>query len=88
VAESTAGCYALQLAIEKANSLDPKEVRDALVGLDAQTFYGQIKFDESGKNIYKPMAAEQWQGDKKVTVWPEASAPAPAKYPTPPWNQR
>jgi predicted pyridoxine 5'-phosphate oxidase superfamily flavin-nucleotide-binding protein len=39
-----------------------------------------------GKNIYKPMAAEQWQGDKKVTVWPEA--PAPAKYPTPPWNQR
>lgn len=86
VAESTAGCYALQLAIEKANSLDPKEVCDALAGLDAQTFYGQIKFDETGKNIYKPMAAEQWQGDKKVTVWPEASAPA--KYPTPPWNQR
>jgi branched-chain amino acid transport system substrate-binding protein len=86
VAESTAGCYAFQLAIEQANSLDPKAVRNAPADLDARTFCGQIKFNGAGINVYKPMAAEQWQSGKKVTVWPEASAPA--EYPAPPWSGR
>src|SRR5436190_954805 len=58
VAESTAACLALQRAIENAKSLDPKKVRDALVALDVTTFYGQIKFDSRGINIYKPMVVE------------------------------
>ncbi|MBX6341547.1 MAG: amino acid ABC transporter substrate-binding protein [Thermomicrobiaceae bacterium] len=88
VAESTAACYALHLAIQAAKSLDPQKVRDALASLDAMTFYGRIKFDETGKNIYKPMAAEQWQNGKKVTVWPAEAATAKALYPAPPWNER
>lgn len=88
VAESTAGCYAYQLSMEEANSLDPQKITDALKNLDVQTFFGQVKFNDIGMNVYKDLAAEQWQNGKKKTVWPADSAPAKLMYPTPPWNQR
>src|SRR6195256_6352395 len=70
VAESTAACLALQRAIENAGSLDTKKVRDALAALDVTTFFGQIKFDNRGINIYKPMVVEQIQGGAHHTVYP------------------
>ena len=60
-AESTAACLAFQYAIEKAGSLDPQKVRDALPNLDVVTFYGILKFDSRGINVYKPMAVNQIQ---------------------------
>jgi branched-chain amino acid transport system substrate-binding protein len=87
-AESTACGVAYVKAIEKAGSFEPKAVRDALAPLDFVSFYGQIKFDERGINIYKPMAVEQWQDGKKVTVWPAEAANAKPVWPTPPWDKR
>src|SRR5438094_117936 len=88
VAESTAACLALQRAIEKANSLDPKKVRDALAALDVTTFYGQIKFDSRGINTFKPMVVEQIQGGEHHTVFPSDVADKKPMYPTPSWDQR
>ncbi len=88
VAESTAACLALQRAIEKANSLDPKKVRDALAALDVTVFFGEIKFDSRGINIYKPMVVEQIQNGVHHTVYPADVADAQAMYPTPSWDQR
>jgi branched-chain amino acid transport system substrate-binding protein len=89
VAESTASLVAFQHAIEKANSLDPQKVRDALASLDIMTFYGQIKFDDRGVNIYKPMAVEQLQPDgKKYTVFPVDVAEKEVLYPMPAWDKR
>jgi len=48
-ADATAAGLALQLAIMHANSLDPDKVREALAGLDANTFYGRLKFDNLGR---------------------------------------
>ncbi len=87
-ASSTASGIALVKAIEAAGSIDPQAVRDQLAKLDDTTFYGQIKFDERGVNIYKPMVVEQWQNGKKVTVWPEDVANAKLMYPAPAWDQR
>ncbi len=87
-AESTAAGVAFHKAIETAGSLDPKAVRDAIAKLDFMSFFGQIKFDERGINIYKPMAVEQWQSGKKVTVWPAEVAVSKPLWPTPPWNSR
>ncbi|MCC6177056.1 MAG: amino acid ABC transporter substrate-binding protein [Chloroflexi bacterium] len=87
-AESTACGIAYVKALEKAGSLDVKAVRDALAGLDFISFYGHIKFDDRGINIYKPMAVEQWQNGEKMTVWPSDAANARPLWPTPPWNQR
>ena len=88
VAMSTAACLALQRAIENANSLDPKKVRDALAALDVMTFAGQLKFDSRGINIYKPMVVEQIQSGAHHTVFPADVADKAANYPTPNWDQR
>ena len=88
VAESTAACLALQRAIENAKSLDPKKVRDALAALDVTVFFGQVKFDSRGINIYKPMVVEQIQNGAHHTVFPDSVADAKPQYPTPAWDQR
>jgi len=83
-AESTASGLAFQYAIQNAGSIDPQKVRDALANLDIMTFYGQIRFDSTGANTYKPMATIQIQNGTLVTVYPSNIANAQLKYPTPP----
>lgn len=87
-AESTGACLAFQYALERAGSLDPEKVRDALAKLDVTTFYGIIKFDSRGLNVYKPMVVNQIQKGRLLTVWPTGLAAVKAVYPAPPWGQR
>src|SRR5262245_45440357 len=87
-AESSAAGVAYVKALEKAGSLDADKVRDAIAKLDFMSFYGQIKFDERGINVTKPMAVEQWQGSKRVTVWPADVAEGKAVWPFPSWTGR
>ncbi len=87
-AESTAACLALQRAIEAAGSLDPEKVREALVKLRVQTFFGELRFDERGLNVYKPMFVEQIQNGKHIAVWPKDAANGSPKFPTPEWSAR
>jgi branched-chain amino acid transport system substrate-binding protein len=89
VAESAVAVIAYQKAIEKAGTIEPTKVRDALAAIDVMTFYGKIKFDARGVNIYKPMAAEQYQPDgNKYTVWPQDVAEKAILYPMPAWDKR
>lgn len=83
-AESTAAGLAFQYAIQKAGSIDPQKVRDALASLDIMTFYGEIRFDSTGANTYKPMATIQIQNGSVVTVYPTDVANAQLMYPMPP----
>lgn len=87
-AESAACGLAYQFAIQSANSLDPKAVRDALANLDITTFYGPIKFSSTGENDTKPMATTQIQNGGLVTIFPTNIANATFQYPTPPFGQR
>jgi branched-chain amino acid transport system substrate-binding protein len=89
VAESAVAVIAYQKAIEKAGSIEPTKVRDALAAIDIMTFYGRVKFDTRGVNVYKPMAVEQYHPDgKKYTVWPQDVAEKAALYPMPAWDKR
>jgi branched-chain amino acid transport system substrate-binding protein len=88
VADATAAGIALERAIETANSLAPDRVRDALASLDVMTFFGRIKFDANGQNVFKPMMVEQIQAGRRQTVWPVELAGAPALYPVPTWAVR
>ena len=88
VAESTAACLAFEKAIENAGSLDAGKVRDALASLDVMTFFGEIKFDSRGINIYKPMVVEQIQNGVHYTVFPKDVANGSPQYPAPPWSSR
>jgi branched-chain amino acid transport system substrate-binding protein len=87
-ADATACGVAFAKAIETAGSTDPDKVRDAIAKLDFTSFYGQIKFDERGINITKPMAVEQWQNGRRLTVWPADVAEARALWPLPAWSAR
>ncbi|HET9257340.1 MAG TPA: amino acid ABC transporter substrate-binding protein, partial [Pseudonocardiaceae bacterium] len=45
-AEATAACLAMVLAVRGAGSTDPDKVRDALAALDAQSFFGPLRFND------------------------------------------
>lgn len=87
-AQGTAAGLALQRALENAGSLDPDAVRAALARLDVMTFYGRLKFDSRGANVYKPMVVQQIQNSRHHTVYPARDADVGVAYPTPPWSQR
>jgi branched-chain amino acid transport system substrate-binding protein len=87
-AESSAAGVVLQMALEKAGSVNPEQVRAALASLDARTFYGPVRFDPHGLNTEKPMVTVQIQHGTVVTVWPADVASAKAEYPTPSWSAR
>ena len=70
-ASAAAAGEIFQLAIEKANSIDPKQVRDALAGLDATTFYGRIKFGATGQITSLDPPVFQIQGGKPVVIFPD-----------------
>jgi len=80
-AEASAACLALVLAAEKAGSSKADAIRDALSGLDTESFFGKIKFDSTGQNLYKPMSVIQIQNGKALTVWPTESAEAKMIWP-------
>jgi branched-chain amino acid transport system substrate-binding protein len=80
-AEGAAACLALVLAVEDAGSADAAKVRDSLASLDTESFFGPIKFDDTGKNVSKPMSAIQIQSGKVVTVYPKEQAAAKLQWP-------
>ena len=87
-AESAAAVLVYKDAFERAGSLDPKKVRDAISATDTQTFYGNIKFDSTGKNIAKPMVLYQVQDGEYRVVAPTEWASAKLRWPTPTWDKR
>jgi branched-chain amino acid transport system substrate-binding protein len=71
-ASSAAALIALQMAIEKAGSLDKDKVREQLASLDVITFYGPIKFGPNGMNQSRELPIIQVQKGKVVVLYPEA----------------
>jgi branched-chain amino acid transport system substrate-binding protein len=85
-ASGTAGALALQLAIEKAASLDPVKVRDAMLELDVETFFGHVQFDQTGVDKRASAVISQVQGGVAVPVYPAEIAAAPVRYPRKPFE--
>jgi branched-chain amino acid transport system substrate-binding protein len=82
--QSTAALEVYQRALEKAGTLDPKKVRDAIAETNLMTAYGPIRFNEKGQNIAKGMSVVQVQNGKPVVVFPLEGAQAKFVYPMPP----
>jgi branched-chain amino acid transport system substrate-binding protein len=87
VASGAADVLAYKFAIEKAGSLDPKKVRDALAALDAETLYGRVKFEPTGQ-IAMGQVVVQIQEGKLVPVYAAGKTLAKPVYPAPKWNMR
>jgi branched-chain amino acid transport system substrate-binding protein len=66
----TGSGVALQMAIEKAGTLETEAVRQALLDLDVETVLGPVNLSETGLNENKPMPGIQIQNGKTVVVAP------------------
>ena len=87
-AESTAAVLVYTDALERAGSFDSENVRDALAATMLNTFFGNIRFDATGKNVAKPMVLRQIQGSKLYVVAPSKWATADIIHPRPMWSER
>ncbi len=87
-AESTATVLVYIDAIRRAGSFDTEKVRDTIAATDLKTFYGNVKFDKTGKNIAKPMVLRQIVKGKFKVVAPLKWATSKLIHPIPKWSQR
>ena len=71
-ASSSAAGVVLQMAIEKAGSIEADKVRDMLASTEFRTFYGPIKFGPTGQNITADNPIFQIQNRKIVMIAPAA----------------
>lgn len=71
-ASASAAGAILQLAIERAGSIKPDAVRDALASIDVTTFYGPIRFGETGQIVSLEPPVFQIQGGEAKVVFPAA----------------
>lgn len=87
-AESTAAVLVYADALERAGSFDTDKVRDAIGATILKTFYGNVQFDKTGKNIAKPMVLRQIQKGEYKVVAPTKWATSELIWPRPKWSER
>ncbi|HEX6033072.1 MAG TPA: amino acid ABC transporter substrate-binding protein [Anaerolineales bacterium] len=74
-------------AIQRANSLDPTAIRDAIAATDMTTVAGPVTFNEDGTGNVITVVS-QYQDGKQKLVWPEDIAVVSVMYPAPAWSER
>ncbi|MFW6076421.1 MAG: amino acid ABC transporter substrate-binding protein [Hyphomicrobiales bacterium] len=79
-ASSSAAGAIFQLAIDKAGSLEPQAVRDALASLDVTTFYGPIRFGETGQIVSLEPPVFQIQDGEPRVIFPDAVKQSDMRY--------
>lgn len=73
-------------AIEKAGSLDPAKVRDAIAGIEFDSLYAHVKYGANGQ-IVLPQVVVQIQNGVLKPVYAEDFIAKP-QYPVPAWGDR
>jgi len=87
--QSAAAIQVLAGAIRSADSLNPDDVREALAATDMRSLYGDIRFDETGGNVAKPMVLTQIIDGEYVLVSPDdVPGAGEVVYPRTMWGER
>jgi len=85
-ASGSAAGVVLQLAIEKAGTIDTAAVQEVLRGLDVVlAVWPGVKFNEKGQNVSAEHPVVQVQNGEYAVVWPPL---AELMYPAPSWQDR
>lgn len=87
VASGAADVLIYKFAIEKADSLDPKKVREAIASLDVETLYGRVRFEPTGQ-IAMGQVLIQIQAGQVVPVYAAGKFVGKPLYPMPKWSER
>jgi len=81
-AQGYAACLIAQHCLEDAGSADDEALWRAACALDCNTFFGGFRINpRTGIQEGHEMVWVQWQGGRKVVVWPPAVAQARPVYP-------
>jgi branched-chain amino acid transport system substrate-binding protein len=86
--------YVLGDALERAASIDPQMIRDALATTNLQNVVSPlvpdkvVRFDDKGQSVNVNLILFQTQNGAAVNVLPAKYANGKAIYPTPGWGQR
>jgi branched-chain amino acid transport system substrate-binding protein len=76
MAQAYAGGLVAQRCVEAAGTLEQHALRQVAHRLDFTTFYGRYRLDPStGRQIGHHMPVVQWQGNRKVILWPPPGTP-------------
>jgi branched-chain amino acid transport system substrate-binding protein len=75
-------------AIEKAGTLDPTKIRDAIAATDMMTVIGKVKFRANGTLIDPCPVVVQWLGGSQKLVSPKEFRETSFAYPIPAWKER
>jgi len=73
-----------------AGSLEVNAVRDALAGIDFESFYGRVRFTDDGDGdptLLGPLLIQRQEGVMEVIAPPGGASAAPL-YPVPDWEDR
>jgi branched-chain amino acid transport system substrate-binding protein len=84
---SVAG-YVLQLAIEKAQSIDVDKVTETLRNMKVTTVWGPMAWNQAGQNTEIHSSAVQVLKGKMEVVYPFEGKTASLVYPFVPWGKR
>jgi branched-chain amino acid transport system substrate-binding protein len=86
-----ASCIVVYLhAMQKAKSVAPAAVREALAATDVETLYGRVKFTKDGDGdplLLGPRIGQVQKGQVEI-VFPTEAASAATIYPAPKWSDR
>jgi len=85
-ASAAADVETFAYAIEKAGTLDPKKVRDAIAVVDFTSLYAHVKYGANGQ-IVLPQIVIQIQDGNVVPVYTDKFINQP-RYPVPAWGAR
>lgn len=82
MAQAYAAGLVAQRCVEESGSLDNQALREVAGRLDLTTFYGRFKLEaETGLQVGRSVVIVQWQGDRKMVVWPPELRQAAPIYP-------
>ena len=83
MAQAYAAGLVAQKCVELAGTLDNRDLREVADRLEFTTFYGRFKLDPvTGCQVGRSVVTVQWQGGKKVVVWPKEVRQGDAIYPS------
>jgi branched-chain amino acid transport system substrate-binding protein len=85
-ASAVADVETFAMAIEKAGTLDPKKVRDAIAAVDFESLYARVRYAPNGQ-IQLPQIVIQIQKGAVVPIYTDHVLNKPL-YPMPAWGSR
>ena len=83
VVKSSAAVLLYKNALERADSFDKDKIQEALKNTDLMTFFGPIKFNKEGSNIYNQNLLFQSQEKKNKIISPEKFSDGELIFPMP-----